>query len=979
MPLTEQDREFLQEAIDEAVHDPRIFKVGAVIAKGGVRLAKAHGGEGERKKHAELTAIDKCLADGKDLTGATLYTTLEPCTPDAREPDRDPCAVAILNQGFGRVVIGVLDPNHQVRRRGVNMLQGPHLDVVCCDDTGLQRQIRILSKAFFERSWARFHSFPGFALDSNFRGRWQERTALSEWVCRRGEYGALPIYVLWAMGGMGKSNLTWLWAKHDVAGGEVPVRLEEPAEIAAKCMVPEGWARPLRILWFSFYKHEGGKDFNTFLEEALIHFSAGTLVPKDFAVAERIDYGAIQEEVIRILGVQRCLMVWDGAERVLNEYSTADPSLRLERRLEEAQAEQTALRCRELRVSQFLWNVAAQSASKLLISSRLPFEDLENRAAATVELKGIDTTAGVTLLRAHGVAGPTSLLEQAVEEFEGHPLSLTNLTASLRNDFELTGDISGKRPADPGMPQDQRRRHIFALAFGRRAAHRRQLLSRMSRVRGRIGKEAIRLLAQDIPGLPREQLGREFSDLVRLGLVRVAEDGESYEFHPVTRRYIYEHPEFSDERRAIHDLLRRHYSSFSAAVDLAAVSEVAQLEPCIEEYYHAARSGRFLDAVLLFKDPEHRRLNDVLYHDLCDYGLFIELVQELFPEGLDRPPSVPPIVQGTFLNDLAHAYAKLGEAEVGMKLLRRAIESHTELLRTGGEARWIKVRANQEIGLGFEGLASHAIPLGLLQDVHESLKKAKKYYVKAKYQLGYAIVQQLSGKLCAYLGQFKRSGRLVQESIAYAKRHLGSDEQPHLDMVRGLCIDFTDLAFVEILASNFPKSRVYAEEARRFLATLQARRPARILTVEVEWVSGYSELDRDLESAGRHLDSASAECRRLRLVQMEPALLILRGMISVRRAEAKVDPSERTRWLREGEELTSEALRIAERCKYRLNEAEACNLLATIHLEAGDVPGARVYAERAKERAACDVGPAEPYYYKPAFDAAARLIDRLGR
>lgn len=196
-------------------------------------------------------------------------------------------------------------------------------------------------------------------------------------------------------------------------------------------------------------------------------------------------------------------------------------------------------------------------------------------------------------------------------------------------------------------------------------------------------------------------------------------------------------------------------------------------------------------------------------------------------------------------------------------------------------------------------------------------------------------------------------------------------------MVRGLCIDFAQLAFVEILASNLPQAQMYANEARRLLAILQAKRPARFLMVEVDWVSGYAELDRDLESASWYLDSAFSECRRLRLVQMEPQLLLVRGMISARRAEASADQSGRERWLKEGEELATEAVRIAGRCGYRLNEAEAYNLLATIYLTAGNVATARRYAERAMERATCDVGPAAPYYHKPAFDAAVRLIDRL--
>ena len=71
-----------------------------------------------------------------------------------------------------------------------------------------------------------------------------------------------------------------------------------------------------------------------------------------------------------------------------------------------------------------------------------------------------------------------------------------------------------------------------------------------------------------------------------------------------------------------------------------------------------------------------------------------------------------------------------------------------------------------------------------------------------------------------------------------------------------------------------------------------------------------------------------------------------------------------------------EALAIADRCEYRLGQADIRNFLARLALDAGDRAAARREAEIAKERAWCD-GP--PHCYRPALDEAERMMGELER
>jgi len=124
-PSETQDHRFARLAIQEArksipEDDGRTHPlVGAVVAKDGKLLATAHRGE-VMGNHAEYIALEKRLSDSS-LAGATIYTTLEPCT--RRNPPKIPCAERIIDRKIRRVLIGMLDPDPNIRGLGQRRLR----------------------------------------------------------------------------------------------------------------------------------------------------------------------------------------------------------------------------------------------------------------------------------------------------------------------------------------------------------------------------------------------------------------------------------------------------------------------------------------------------------------------------------------------------------------------------------------------------------------------------------------------------------------------------------------------------------------------------------------------------------------------------------------------------------------------------------------------------------------------------------------
>lgn len=114
------DTEWMDVAIEAAsaarlVSRPNPWVGAVIVTDAGEFFSGATLAPGQA--HAEIVAMD--LA-GTKSRGATLYTTLEPCSHHGRTP---PCAEAIIERGVSRVVVALRDPDHRVRGSGIAMLE----------------------------------------------------------------------------------------------------------------------------------------------------------------------------------------------------------------------------------------------------------------------------------------------------------------------------------------------------------------------------------------------------------------------------------------------------------------------------------------------------------------------------------------------------------------------------------------------------------------------------------------------------------------------------------------------------------------------------------------------------------------------------------------------------------------------------------------------------------------------------------------
>ena len=167
--------------------------VGAVIVRDGTVLGEGwHKGVG--LDHAEVAAIRDALgragvdggqvsdsadwkAAGSVCSGATMYVTLEPCCTQGRTP---PCTDALIASGFGRVVVGAIDPSPAVNGRGLELLREAGIACEVADGELSHRAMR--QNSGLRKTLAQGLPFVTYKYAMTLDGRVASDTGDSRWI-----------------------------------------------------------------------------------------------------------------------------------------------------------------------------------------------------------------------------------------------------------------------------------------------------------------------------------------------------------------------------------------------------------------------------------------------------------------------------------------------------------------------------------------------------------------------------------------------------------------------------------------------------------------------------------------------------------------------------------------------------------------------------------------------------------------------------
>ncbi|MGI8462115.1 MAG: bifunctional diaminohydroxyphosphoribosylaminopyrimidine deaminase/5-amino-6-(5-phosphoribosylamino)uracil reductase RibD, partial [Solirubrobacterales bacterium] len=262
-PGTEQDRAYMRRALELAERGRGAVSpnplVGAVIVREGEVL-----GEGWHAElggpHAEVAAISDASIRGADLSGSTMYVTLEPCAHQGRTP---PCTEAILATGIARVVIASEDPTEKTSGRGPGILRDEGREVVFADGDEASAA-RLLNQPF------RKHSRTGLPLVTlksavSLDGRVATRSGDSKWIS-----------------GAESRALVHRWrAESDAVAVGIGTALADDPVLTARDFDPPPARQPARVVFDSSARLPLDSKLIASIDEAPLFIVVGADAPAD--------------------------------------------------------------------------------------------------------------------------------------------------------------------------------------------------------------------------------------------------------------------------------------------------------------------------------------------------------------------------------------------------------------------------------------------------------------------------------------------------------------------------------------------------------------------------------------------------------------------------------------------------------------------------------------------------------------------------
>ena len=775
-----------------------------------------------------------------------------------------------------------------------------------------------------------------------------------------------PIFVVQAVGGMGKSAASWTWFRNGV---------------------PHRDALLQGRIWWSFYHADA--HFDKFVAKALAYISTRS----DHEV-EQMSFREQQKELTERLRNGRYLIVLDGFERELNAYSATESLRRRGTHTEEYSDDAVAngwhCSTADPRLGQFLFEFTqGPCESKFLITTRLFPQSLSTRAGLPRpevekhELRGMNDEETLIFWRSLGGRGSDEHILQVTRRFRHHPLLIGSLVQVVVKNRWAAGDIDAwlrKRGDTSVYANDDATRHV-AVAILDAFPDGGRILHIIAAFHTPIPWSLLvaLLVSPDGPAKDTGTLDRQLSLLENHGLVGWERSSNTYDMHPVIRSSVWSVlPD--QEKLKLFQSLEARLGELRFDVEQG----TGQAAALIQRFYCLASLSRYDEAYLFFRD----QCQSVTWKQ-SNFRLLTDMLELLFPRGVSEQPAVALEHRLELVNYLASGYCHSGRPSIAAELFAALLEQDDiqQAIRS-------LVFGNLSISLHFTGRLREAYVAALT-----SLKESRNFTLDSSNPtpdesraLGLlASVQRTMGS-CEM--------ELIVKRLSWLGTVAGLEETEFNRVVHPLLLEYaldaenasvskeidTAIENAVLESGDSPKSTLFFGSQVQSSSELNSL-CTRLIHGRVLLIGG------EYDKAERVLANVLLAARDLSLREIEIQAVIGFARIELQRAKATQKKFPPLRWISQivtfvrrlpikvrvgfqsNEDSLLSVLYLCEQGPFPLLAADALNLLAQFRIERGDAEGAVWAARKAFEHSWCD-GP--PFSFVRGLTEARRTLRSLG-
>jgi nucleoside phosphorylase/tetratricopeptide (TPR) repeat protein len=776
-------------------------------------------------------------------------------------------------------------------------------------------------------------------------GREDELRSLKKWAS---DPEGSRVHMLVAIGGMGKSALTWKWFT-DRAHREM---------------------NPLAgRLWWSFYEDPR---FESFVNRGLAYVSRKS---PDKIRLDRRPQREREQELFDCLSNRPFLIVLDGLERILNAYPQLDPTQLDEDELDERTAntvpwarrgtdgswasspERHRLRQTiEVCAGEFLQRLTYPGLrSRVLVSTRLCPAELDQKAGCSVEaLLGLNDEDAFDLWRKLGIRGSRDdllkLLRSVYEWDRNYPLLIKLLAGVIEEYRPAPGDFDrwrvdhsedAVRLAQELEPVNKRR-HVLEIALRGLTDAMRVVLHTIAFFRMPAAYAGLKGILVGIGKLLAAEQNlidilRELEDRALIGWDR-GRGANCYDIHPVVRQELRKRLDDGERKRICGPIYE--YFMNEPMPELKAVKTVEDLAVAIERYRSLVALDRHEDAWREYKE----NLLEALAYRLTASRHQVELLEMLaLPGGATSPSISRNSDRFRWLDLMGHALHVSGKIGRALTWYQCADDLPAEEMVVEDRLRF---------------LGHFAVALWHSGDLRKAEDVSGRAFELADDVRDRSPIWRALG--LRYLGQV----RSLRGEVDAAKENLEEALKllTELEEFQAAGATNTFLAELAIRRGDIVAAESYMDEAWRLAQLKNYERDF----VHILSLRGLNAIQGgNLDFAEELFGECIARARQATFLEREiPALI---GLAEIKRRRGNLEGAR---------DRIQDVWELVRSAPYRLFHADSCIVLAHIHQDEGNLDSAITVAKEAFQLAWCITGP--PYAYHWGLVATRRHLAVLG-